>query len=166
MIGEVHLIRKSNKIVPAIILKEISKGIYLTSQLKKPTKNEQNVVKIGQPEGLNYNSVAICYRLEKVERKDILKCISIVSLKTVAVILETHEKYNNYHKFKELHKELHIIKNKINAAQFNNENYKELEKRRDEIFEELGYEPLRSSMSSEYKGIRYIPNSKGVKIIF
>lgn len=163
MIGEIHLIRKSNKIVPSIILTEISKGIYLASQLKKPNKNEQNVAKIGQPEGLNYNSVAICYRVEKVERKDILKCISIVSLKTVAVIIETHEKYN---KTKELHKELQIIKSKINAAQFNNENYKELEKRRDEIFEELGYEPLRSSMSSGYKGIRYIPNSKGVKIIF
>lgn len=164
MIGNVHLVKISNnKIAPAIILKRYKKGNYLVSQLKKPNKNENNVVNIDKPEGLDYKSVAIAYRLNEVKETDILKYISHVSVTIVNEILKAHDKFiiNN-----SLHKELHKIKNEISIAQFNNQNYDELEKRKDQILEELDYPiTLAHHKSGSFTRLRYIP-SKSIKIYY
>lgn len=162
MVGEIHLIRiNDKKIVPGIVLQEYKKGNYLISRLKEPKKDELNIVYIGQPSGLKFKSVAIAYKLIKTEEKNILKYISNVTTKVVKEILDTNNKYT---KNCELHKELHQLKKEINIAQFNNKPYKDLEKRKDEILEELGYPITQSNYRlGDYTRLRYIP-SKSIKI--
>lgn len=164
MIGKVYLIKISNKkAVPGIVLKKSEKSKYIVSQLKKPNKNEYNVVNIGKPEGLKYEAVAIAYRLFEVKETDLLKCISNVSVAIVDKILQTYKKFivNN-----NLHTELHKIKKKITIAQFNNQDYEKLEKRKDQILEEIGY-PITSSFhkSGDFTRLRYVP-SKSIKIYY
>ncbi len=112
---------------------------------------------------MKYNSVAIAYRLIEVKETDILKYISHVPVTIVIEILKTNDKYikNN-----NLHKELHKIKKEITIAQFNNQNYDELEKKKDQILEELGY-PITSShhKSGSFTRLRHIP-SKSIKIYY
>ncbi|MFR8870766.1 hypothetical protein [Paraclostridium sordellii] len=60
-----------------------------------------------------------------------------------------------------LHKELKIIKKKIEICKFNNKDYEKLQIRRDDIIEELGFATdINSYKNEKFNGYRVAP-SKG-----
>lgn len=116
---------KYNKGKPAKEHKKIlNESEIKTVLLDKPLNSQsKSVVKIGEIYGFNPNIV--------------LKKIGKISMAFVEKCLERHAFIMKAH---DLHNELHEIKKKIKYAQFNNERYSHLEKRKDEILNELGYD--------------------------
>lgn len=164
VIGGIYLVKRNNKrIVPAIIVDINKNGRLLASQLKPFTdKKEKNVVYIGKPDGLRNESVAIAYFMIEIKEKDILSYISKIEEYQVKEIIKKYEKFL---KMQNLHKELNDIKKKIALAQFNNQDYKNLEERKSKVLEELGYkEVFKSSPYRQFNGFREAPSTGYIKV--
>jgi len=97
-----------------------------------------------------------------LKKKNIVKKISEVDISKSKEVIE---KYKNYIKIQNLHKELHDLKRKITLAQFNNVDYKELEERKSQVLKELGYEEKHHvSQNRMFDGFRVAPTPGYIKV--
>lgn len=164
LLGKIVLLRLSGKkVIPALVFEEDQKGFVTVAQIKPfTTKKEKNVVDIGEVKGLRSHSVVMAYRVYKESQSSIIKKIATVGLEKVNETKQLSEKFISH---KKLHEELREIKKKINLAQFNNEDYREEQKRLYEILDELGY-PIKDT-TGERRGLFPLAPTKGpIKIYY
>ncbi|AOY74694.1 hypothetical protein [Clostridium formicaceticum] len=164
MLGQICLVKiKNNKVFPALIVDIRENENIVVSQLKPlSNKSEKNVVYIGHPKGLKNESVAMIYRLFYISEKDIIKNLSKIEKIKAQEVLDEYERYI---RIRSLHKELHNLKKKITLAQFNNTDYRGLEKRLSEVLEEIGYEDIISkSRYKVFNGFRVAPTEGYTKV--
>ena len=132
-------------------------------QLEEKKKQlEKITVIIGKPDGLRYESIVKVNREFHIEVRDIITTISEIDDKLYAEVLE---KYKNYTRKQALHRELHILKQKIFLCKMNNEKYNDYEKQLNEILMELNFPIInRESNERAYLGFREVPTNGYIKI--
>ena len=166
MVGTIYLIKlKDEKVIPGVILKPLGNEHYKVSQLKPPRseKIKKNVIDIGKPTGLKYHSVAIAYKVLKIHKSQLIKQISQIEAHVANDILEMNCRYIEK---QSLHEELRSVKQKIALAQFNNESYKALDRRKSEILAKLGYNSSSGNRGNRhFAGFRVAPTKGRIKIV-
>lgn len=119
-------------------------------------------IAIGQPKGLKDDSVVMLTKTFKVSISSIIKCIAVVDKK---ILEESINLYEGIKRNNKLHKELHLLKKKIQLAQFNNEDYRKYEDRLQKILKELDYENSKNIPNNKgYRNYREVPNEGYIKV--
>ncbi|KZE38858.1 hypothetical protein AV656_08125 [Bhargavaea cecembensis] len=189
MKGSICLIRVSNeKTVPAICLDDSSEKL-LFAQIRsareeeipikkrdnpqsRPLQNKKSQTKkprlskslyIGQPEGVKSKSVVMVTKQYQISPSAVIKIIfkgEYTNADMCLKLLKRIEREN------ELHKELKILKKKLNLASINNERGRDYEARIDEILKELGYfKPGRKKKNNKaFRNFREVPNKGYIKV--
>jgi len=195
MLGEIYLVRiEKNRVVPVICLvykkdleemhtAQIRKAnqvdLFNTydirtrmklnrersekDQIRNPKKYEIDTVFIGSPKGLKSESVVMVSKAHLIRPNQIIRKLSQVSEKLVKACLALQVEVNHINKLK---KELGMLKKKIQLAKMNNERYSDLEKRFEQIRDEIGYPEYKDSDPSGYLNYREVPNKGYIRIFF
>lgn len=167
-----------DEIQPMMIIKKNKKEVAAFRVI--PYKNNmRDVIYIGKKCSLRFEAAILTSRAYKLSIERLIKVLPITPSKIdekelTRSLNKALKKYNEMCKYEQpreivsindLHKELKRINRKIEICKFNNEDYSQLQIRRDDIVDELGFATdIKRYNHKQFNGYRVAPSKGYIKI--
>lgn len=162
------------EIRPMMIMKKSKREVAVFRIIPYKSSIKDSIY-IGKKYGLKFEAAILTSKAYKVEIDKIIKVLSTnqntLNKKELNQALSKYNKICKYEQpsklvsIKDLHKELKVIKRKIEICKFNNEDYSKLQIRVDDIVEELGFAtPINKYNYNRFNGYRVAPSKGYIKI--
>lgn len=170
----ISLVKINEKEIKPMLLIKKSKNEIMGFRIIPNKKGRVDCIHIGKKYGINFDASILTSRIYKVSIEKIIKTISVKQCYSDKPELNKilnkcrhmfiYEYSSELVSMSDLYKELKKVNRKIEICKFNNKDYSQLERRRDGIIEELGFEGNTMNKYKKFDGYRVAPNKGYIKI--